>query len=379
MKDGLYCTEDLDIVAITRELEYAKLGELYLDPMCPRLGRRRRTSRKTSQDSLLEMMQAWVLDEPANSFLESGGLWAQEPLIAVREELYGKECLVVVEGNRRLAALKLLLAAREGQPVSRKWGDLVSGSKIPEGLFNRIPYVIADSRADVQAFLGFRHVTGIKQWDADEKAAFIASMIDDGSLSYQQVAKKIGSNAPTVRKHYVAYQVLLQAEDTVEKFRPETAEKRFAILYMALATVGAQQYLHIDFMAAPEKLKEPVPRKHLTELAQFCRWLFGTLESPHIVTDTRQAADFGVILESQEAVQYLESSPSPRFDVAFRIAGGDEQETARYVMDAAHNLELALMRAHAFKSSVELQKAVKRLGGDARQLLGLFPAIAAQV
>ncbi len=237
MKDGLYCTEDLDIVAITRELEYAKLGELYLDPMCPRLGRRRRTSRKTSQDSLLEMMQAWVLDEPANSFLESGGLWAQEPLIAVREELYGKECLVVVEGNRRLAALKLLLAAREGQPVSRKWGDLVSGSKIPEGLFNRIPYVIADSRADVQAFLGFRHVTGIKQWDADEKAAFIASMIDDGSLSYQQVAKKIGSNAPTVRKHYVAYQVLLQAEDTVEKFRPETAEKRFAILYMALATV----------------------------------------------------------------------------------------------------------------------------------------------
>lgn len=132
-------------------------------------------------------------------------------------------------------------------------------------------------------------------------------------------------------------------------------------------------------MAAPEKLKEPVPRKHLTELAQFCRWLFGTLESPHIVTDTRQAADFGVILESQEAVQYLESSPSPRFDVAFRIAGGDEQETVRYVMDAAHNLELALMRAHAFKSSVELQKAVKRLGGDARQLLGLFPAIAAQV
>src|SRR5208282_5499955 len=209
-------------------------------------------------------------------------------------------------------------------PVSQKWAEIVSGAKIPDGLFKRIPYVLADSRSDVQAFLGFRHVTGIKQWDVDEKATFIASMIDESKLSYQQVAKKLGSNAPTVRKHYVGYRVLLQAENTVEDFRPETADKRFAILYMTLATVGAQQYLHIDFMAAPDRLKKPVPRKYLTHLAHFCRWLFGTSEVPHIVTDTRQAADFGVILEYEEAVKYLESSPSPQFDVAFRIAGGDE-------------------------------------------------------
>ena len=365
-------------MAIGRELKHATLGELNLDPMNPRLGRHR-MSRARSQDSVLEMMQAWVLDELANSHIESGGFWAHEPLIAVREELYGQECLVVVEGNRRLAALKQLNAAIEGQPVSRKWTEIVSGVRIPERLFDRIPYVLAGSRADVQAFLGFRHVTGIKQWDVDEKAAFIASMIDEGKLSYQQVAKKVGSNAPTVRKHYVGYRVLLQAENTVKDFRPETAYKRFAILYMTLATVGAQQYLDIDFLVAPQKLKEPVPKKRLRQLAHFCRWLFGTSEVPNIVADTRRAADFGVILESQEAVQYLESSRSPHFDVAFRIAGGDEQETARYVMDAAHNLELALMRAHAFRSSAELQKAVLRVRGDALQLLGLFPAIAAQV
>jgi hypothetical protein len=107
--------------------------------------------------------------------------------------------------------------------------------------------------------------------------------------------------------------------------------------------------------------------------------LFGTSELLPIVTDTRQVADFGVILQSQEAVQYLESTPDPKFDVAFRIAGGDEEETVRYVMEAAHNLELALMRAHAFKSSGELQKAVRRLGSDAIQLLRLFPAISAEL
>jgi len=76
---------------------------------------------------------------------------------------------VVVEGNRRLAALKQLNAAIEGQPVSRKWTEIVSGVRIPERLFDRIPYVLAGSRADVQAFLGFRHVTGIKQWTLTRK------------------------------------------------------------------------------------------------------------------------------------------------------------------------------------------------------------------
>ena len=81
---------------------------------------------------------------------------------------------------------------------------------------------------------------------------------------------------PTVRKHYIAYRVLLQAENAVDDFRPEVADKRFAVLYMTLATVGIQQYLHIDFMAAPEKLKEPVPRKNLPQLAHLCCWLFGS-------------------------------------------------------------------------------------------------------
>jgi hypothetical protein len=114
-------------MAISTELKYATLRELNLDPMNPRLGRHR-MSRETPQDSLLEMMQAWVLDEIANSYIESGGFWTHEPLIVVPEELYGANRLVVVEGNRRLAALKLLLAASEGHPVSRKWAEIVSGT-----------------------------------------------------------------------------------------------------------------------------------------------------------------------------------------------------------------------------------------------------------
>ena len=361
-------------MAVSTELSFAEVSELNLDPLNPRLGRHR-MSRETLQDALLEMMREWVLDELALSYLESGGFWSHEPLIVVKEELYGDECLIVVEGNRRLAALKALKLASEGHPFSQKWSQMLVDAAVPDGLFERVPYVIADSRLDVQAFLGFRHVTGIKQWDADEKAGFIARLIDEGGMDYQQVARKIGSKAPTVRKHYIAYRVLLQAEDTVEDFDSEKADKRFAILYMSLGTSGAQTYLQVDLNADPQLANRPVPQEHQDNLAHFCRWLFGTEDVPRIVTDTRQVSDFGRILESREAIEYLEESKNPKFEVAFRISGGDEAETVRYVMEAASNVELALMRAHAFKGSLELQKAVQRLGQDTLQLLDVFPAI----
>ena len=63
------------------------------------------------------------------------------------------------------------------------------------------------------------------------------------------------------------------------------------------------------------------------------------------------------------------------FDVAYRLSGGDEQETIRYVKEAANSVELALMRAHAFKNSSKLIKEVARLGADTIQLLTIFPNI----
>ena len=365
-------------MAISTEIEYAAIDELYLDPKNPRLGRNR-VSPNTSQEDLLRIMREWVLDELALSYLESGGFWTHEPLIVVEEELYGERHLVVVEGNRRLAALRALREAREGRPSSSKWREMIQDSQIPGGLFERIPYVRADSRLEVQAFLGFRHVTGIKQWGADEKAGFIAKLIDESNMTYREVARKIGSKAPTVRKHYVAYRLLLQMEDEVEDFEPEKAEKRFAVLYMSIEKQGVQHYLHIDYQGDPSVNKRPVPSGHLENLAHFARWLFGTAEAECIVKDTRQVGDFGTILESDEAVAYLEGEREPKFDVAFRISGGDEHEIIRYVNEASNRVELALTRAHAFKDSSELRKEVRRLGDDVRQLLSIFPDIKAEL
>lgn len=361
-------------MAISKEIEYAATRDLFCDPLNPRLGRQHMDP-DTPQEQLLEWMADWTLDELALSYLENQGFWTHEALLVAREDLYGESRLVVIEGNRRLAALKYLENAYDGHPASRKWKDITDSCSPPPDLFSKVPYLLVDTREDVQAFLGFRHVTGIKQWEADEKAGFIAKLIEQQQLSYDQVRRKIGSKTPTVRQHYIAYRLLCQMEDHVEEFDPRFAENRFALLYMTLRTEGARSYLNIDITADPAAAREPVPADHFKNLSRFAGWLFGSEKKDRFVTDTRQVDSFGKILESREAVEYLETSDAPRFDVAFRIAGGDEQEIIRNVNTASHNLEVALTRAHAFKSSDGLQKAVKRLGADAFQLLSIFPNI----
>ena len=357
-------------MGISTELQYATLNDLYLDAKNPRLGRHQ-ASTTLSQEEVLDMMRSWVLDELAVSYLESG-FWTHEPLLVVEEQVDGKQRLVVVEGNRRLAALIYLRRAVDGREISKKWRLLIEGVDVPEGLFAKIPYIHLGSRQDIESFLGFRHVTGIKQWHPEEKAQYIAKLIDERGMSYEEVRQKIGSKTPTVRQHYISHRLILQIEDTFEDFPDLKTEGRFSVMYLSLRTHGVQKYLDIDIFADPKTAKAPVPKTHLDALKNFAQWLFGTNEQAPIFTDSRRVDDFGRILESPRAVEYLEGNRKAKFDYAFQLAGGDESEIANLVNEAAANVQLALSRVHHYKKSEDVQRSVKRLGIDVEQLQSGF-------
>lgn len=361
-------------MAIGTEIKYAGLDDLYLDPMNPRLGRNN-TGRTVTQDIVLDLMRDWKLEELAVSYLESGGYWPQEAMLVTKEKLYGKTRLVVVEGNRRLAALIYLHDAVRGEKVDRKWKDIARNKRAPAGLFTKIPYIEVGAREDVEAFLGFRHVTGIKQWDPAEKAEYIAKLIEERGHSYVEVMRMIGSKTSHVRQNYISYKMLLQIENSVDIVPMTKVEDRFSVMFLSLRTRGVQKYLSIDIEADPKSARKPVPPSHLKALRNFALWLFGTEDRRPLVSDSRDIDDFGIILESKKAIDYLERQESPKFDVAFRTAGGDEAQVIREIDGAADKLEWALGRVHSFKKSAQVQRAVKRLGGDAMALLRFFPTI----
>lgn len=359
-------------MAISSEILYADIEDLCLDPLNPRLGRNN-TGPKVKQEQILELMEGWTLDELAVSFLESG-FWPQEALLVVEEELYGKDQLVVVEGNRRLAALKYLQRAIAGKPSSKRWSEIADSRAAGKNLFTKIPYILVGSRKEIEAFLGFRHVTGIKEWKPAEKAEYIAKLIENSNMSYVEVMRKIGSKTPAVRQHYISYRLLLQMEDE-EEISTEHVEDKFSVLYLSLRSAGTQKYLQIDIKADPEKARHPVPKHRLEALRNFAEWLFGDDKRPPLFTDSRRVDDFGRILESSKAVEYLERTERPNFDVAFRSAGGDEPELLKLIASAADNIELALTRVHLHVKSAQIQKAVERCGADALQLLNVFPTV----
>jgi hypothetical protein len=276
------------------EIQYASVDELLLDPKNPRLGRGN-TGPDVKQSKILDLMKDWTLEELATSFIESG-FWPHEAVLVVKEKLYGKMSLVVIEGNRRLAALKNLQLAQNGG-AGRKWQELVEGKKLPKALFERVPYIEVASRKEVEAFLGFRHVTGIKEWRPAEKAEYIAKLIEDSKMSYLEVTRKIGSKTPAVRQNYISYRLLLEMEDHKD-ISIKHVEDKFSVLFLSLRTEGVQKYLDIDIQADPAQAQRPVPKAKLKQLANFALWLFGNDKTLPVVKDSRQVDDFGQILES---------------------------------------------------------------------------------
>jgi hypothetical protein len=364
-------------MALANTIEFTNLADFYLDPTNPRLGRAN-AGPDVPQSRVMEIMRTWALDELAVSFLESG-FWPQEAVIVVKEQLYGPpEKIVVVEGNRRIAALRYLQDAFNGNPVSRRWKELVDGATPPSELFTRIPYIIADSRADVTAFLGFRHVTGIKEWNPGQKAEYIAHLVDDLNMSYEEIRKKIGSRAETVRRNYIAYRIFQQLEEFSEQISTEKIEDRFSVLFLSLRERGVQRYLSVDIRAEPEEAHDPVPNTKLDDLLYYAIWLFGTDKKKPLFTDSRYVGDFGKVLESPEAVEYLKSSDEPSFELALQKAGIEEKELIQRVQESTDQIEQALGRLHLYTDSEDLQKVVRRFGLGARELLRKFPSILAE-
>lgn len=362
-------------MALAHTIEFAELDDLYLDPTNPRLGRAN-SGPNVTQERVLELMRGWSLEELAVSFLESG-FWPQEAVIVVKEPLYDEPAkLVVVEGNRRIAALRYLRGAINGNAVSRTWKQLAeTADSVPSDLFTRIPYILAGSRSDVVAFLGFRHVTGIKEWDPGQKAEYIAHLVDDLNMSYEEIRRQIGTRKDTVRRNYIAFRVYKQMESVEDGISLEQVEQRFSVLFLSLREAGVQRFLGIDIRAEPENARFPIEEDQLEDLTHFAVWLFGTDEKKPLFTDSRYVGDFGRILASDEAVEYLKSTDEPSFDLALQKAGVEEREVLRHVKEATDHVELALSRAHLYRESKEVRNAVRRFGLGAKELLQKFPEV----
>lgn len=231
-------------------------------------------------------------------------------------------------------------------------------------------------QADVLAYIGYRHVNGVMSWDAEEKAAYIAHLIENPDVrwSYKDIAQKLGSKPGYIEKLYVAHRLVEQAR---EEEVPGAKQMRasFGVLTRGLQSPGVTAFLGLTFPKDPSKSKRPAT-KSARDLEDFVRWTFGTDEDKPVLEDSRDLTRWGQILGSQDAVRYLRSTKDPRFDRAYGKSGGIKEGLVDSLMAAADRLEEAVPLVRQHRADEQIQRAVERCTDYMVQVLAQFPDIA---
>lgn len=279
--------------------EYVPQQQLRFDPLNPRFGGE---AKKFSQEEIqkhLERTPHFAL-ELVDSFVENGFV-DYEPLVVRRD---GGE-YVVIEGNRRLAAIRYILANKS------KYLSSVRGK------LQRIPVLVFRQKSDalrreqVGTYLGLRHLLGYREWPPESKAIFLDQHIKSAD-DLKRVTEEIGMKRQDVSRYLIPYRVKKAASNVLEEFG-DLEDKGFWILGEALQRGKIKEYIKLK--TNPDSLKvEGFDKEKLRHLLEF---LYGSAEGGRKggyrtvtsarITETRQLSKLARVLSSRKAAEKLES------------------------------------------------------------------------
>jgi len=303
----------------------------------------------TSQEQILRILwREMAVDEIALS-IAANGFFTYEPLFATEEN--GR--LVVIEGNRRLAAVKLLRDEELRKTIGAT--DLPAVSKKIHDQLATLP-VIRCTREEVWQFLGFKHVNGPQSWESYSKAQYIAWVHNQLEVPLKEIAKQIGDAHSTVVRLYNGLMTLKQAEDA-KVYDPEDRVRRhlnFSHLYTGLKYPGVQSFLGIT----PDSFEKraPVPAKRVKNLGELCIWLFGSKSKNQQPVINSQNPDLRIldeVLQADRGVDALRQGLPLR--VSHEIAQGDERVFREALLAGKQHLQKARgTLLTGYKGKVEL-------------------------
>lgn len=169
--------------------------------------------------------------------IEANGYIPVETLV-VKPYEFRDSSFVVVEGNRRVAAMRWLKRDSDGgSPVSE---DLIKS-------FNTLPAIVLKGGEDAtkalqHILMGLRHVSGIKQWGGYQRAKLVVELVDDFGLSLSEAAKQIGMSAHEASRRYRALKALEQMQND-EEFGTLADPKMYRLFHEAVSVVKVKDWL----------------------------------------------------------------------------------------------------------------------------------------
>lgn len=288
------------------------LKDLLLDASNPRFGPPLKKER--TQNEILDLIvERFGVDDVLSS-LAINGYFKAEPLVCRPAKETGK--LIVMEGNRRLAACLILTGDDRASRQTRR-ADVFRPKWEANGRkqIDPVPVIVftkEDGEERLLSYLGVRHISASQPWDSYAKAAWVAQVVEASQLDLGTVAEMIGDEHQTIQRMLNGYYVIQQVVEAGE-FRPEDSNRRgrgsvteypFSWVYSLLSYSNVRRFLNLD-EGRPKK--DPVPREKLADAGLVIRAMFGDKSKGRsaAVEDSRELGDLASILSDPEKVGLL--------------------------------------------------------------------------
>lgn len=343
--------------------ETAKIPSAWLvfDKSNPRLTTGDDVSARDDVTLISTYREISALDELVTSICANGYI-DLEPLIVMSND---DEMFVVLEGNRRLAAMKVIrdpeLARKCKVPVPREIPQWIIDS------FENVTVHRVKDAASAHAFIGFKHINGPQRWDAYAKARFVADWYREGrrnGMDIETIARQTGDTNDTIRSYIGSVFVLDQAERTqLFEIKNRSNKGRFAFshLYTALDRPEYRRFLGLELGWNKEPTDNPIPEEHLDELEEVLGYLYGSKrdsKASYIESQNPDLAVLGRCLVNDRALQRLRNG-DPLNSAFAEIAGSNLFGEALSLVSV--RLDKAIDLAPKFDGGISLFDVVEEI------------------
>jgi hypothetical protein len=341
-------------------IDSAAVEGLRLDPDNPRLPE---SVRGGQQAALLRwLFENGNLEEIAQSMVDNG-FFQHEPLIVLRDAR--KRSGIVLEGNRRLAALKVLLGTPEAEGLQFLGIDL---PRTRAAQLRNVPCYFIAERDDVHAFLGFRHIGGIEPWGPEAKARYLAAEVDRlvaaGSKDpFREVGRRVGSNAQGVRNPYVAIKILEVARTEFGLDAQYIQLNRFGVWLRCMNSEEIRSFIGLgsprsfdDVKVALESMREESLRQVLRDLTP------PSTDAKALLADSRDVTDYGRVLANKRALAVLRKHR--RLDAAIQLLR--QADLAERIREVSNTVRILIDELSLSDIEEEVPEAVDELFALAR-------------
>ncbi|MDC8449603.1 MAG: hypothetical protein LV473_14765 [Nitrospira sp.] len=341
----------------TSEIKPMSVRTLHFDWKNPRLAEYG-ISKETKDDEILSVLWKTMDVRELVQSIAASGYFSHEPLIVARED--GKN--IVIEGNRRLAAVKVLLNPEVDK--DNGW-EIPTITPTARKLLEELPAILSN-RQESWRYLGFKHVNGPAKWSSYAKANYIAEVHRAYSISLSDIANQIGDRHRTVQRLYRGLMVMEQAEREKVYHRDDRFRQRFAFshLYTGLDYDGISEF--VSLKSEDDETTTYVPKGKIRELGELCVWLYGSKRDnrpPVVETQNPDLRRLSAVLTNREAVAALRAGTE--LVKAFEISRPPTAVFEEALLGAKR--ELTTARAH-LTTGYDKSEALLRIAGSVANL-----------